>query len=254
MIVRRVAFVAVLLSGGVFACSGAPDDDLKAPAARPASAKSSVQARVSGTGTSGLRVRARPTTMSEQLGTLAEGELVTIACQIKGETINGNDVWNRLDEEGGYISDAYVDGPRGFDKGAPRCDGTTPPPSMVDGGGAGGTVDIEGPMVQPHVQLFADEACKAVAACRASTYVGHSPQADLALDFPSGEGYGKLPTDDNVFGDRLAEFGVANREKYRIDYVIYRQRINSGTGWRMMEDRGSITQNHYDHVHVSFDP
>jgi hypothetical protein len=35
--------------------------------------------------------------------------------------------------------------------------------------------------------------------------------------------------------------------------VIWRQRINSGTGWRAMEDRGSITQNHYDHVHVSFD-
>jgi hypothetical protein len=31
-------------------------------------------------------------------------------------------------------------------------------------------------------------------------------------------------------------------------------RIDSGDGWRPMEDRGSITQNHCDHVHVSFEP
>lgn len=37
-------------------------------------------------------------------------------------------------------------------------------------------------------------------------------------------------------------------------YVIWRQRINSldGRGWKSMEDRGSPTANHMDHVHVSF--
>jgi hypothetical protein len=42
-----------------------------------------------------------------------------------------------------------------------------------------------------------------------------------------------------------------------IGYVIYRQRIASardGWAWRPMEDRGSNTQNHFDHVHVSTDP
>jgi hypothetical protein len=36
--------------------------------------------------------------------------------------------------------------------------------------------------------------------------------------------------------------------------VIWRQRIydmRGSGGWRQMEDRGSVTQNHYDHVHVS---
>ncbi|MBS2016883.1 MAG: SH3 domain-containing protein [Deltaproteobacteria bacterium] len=247
------AFAAMAAS-----CSDAGDDASPlARATRPPPPSTSVKAKVTGTGGSGLRVRQKPTTSSTQLGTLAEGETVTIACQIQGETINGNDVWNLLDEEGGYVSDAYLDGPRGFAKGAPRCDGgatTKPPPDAGTGGGAGGTVDIEGPAVQPHVQFFADEACKLQQACRASTYVGHSPSADLALDLPTSEDYGKLPTDNHAFGDRLAEFAVANRAKYRIDYVIYRQRINSGTGWRTMEDRGSITQNHFDHVHVSFDP
>ncbi|WP_372509255.1 hypothetical protein [Actinomadura madurae] len=38
-----------------------------------------------------------------------------------------------------------------------------------------------------------------------------------------------------------------------ISYVIWKQRIWNvrGGGWRPMEDRGSITQNHYDHVHIS---
>jgi hypothetical protein len=37
--------------------------------------------------------------------------------------------------------------------------------------------------------------------------------------------------------------------------VIYAQKIWSvkrgGEGWRGMSDRGSVTANHYDHVHVS---
>ncbi len=42
-----------------------------------------------------------------------------------------------------------------------------------------------------------------------------------------------------------------------VGYVIYRQRIASARenwAWRPMEDRGSNTQNHFDHVHVSTDP
>ena len=37
-------------------------------------------------------------------------------------------------------------------------------------------------------------------------------------------------------------------------YIIWRQRyydIRTGAGWRMMADRGGVTANHYDHVHVS---
>jgi hypothetical protein len=253
----RAAFaVAVLLP--VLACSDSPDDDAFARApggADGGAAAGAVQARVTGTGTSGLRIREKPTSASAQVGTLSEGELVAIDCQVEGETVNGNNVWNRIaNEGGGYVSDAYVDGPRGFAKGARRCGAVTPGPKpgpVVDGGG---TVDIDGPTVKAHVQVFADQACSLQAACTASTYVGHQPSADLALDFLTSDVYGKVPSDNHAFGDRLAEFAVANQAKYRIEYVIYRQRINLGSGWRAMEDRGSVTQNHFDHVHVSFDP
>ena len=45
-------------------------------------------------------------------------------------------------------------------------------------------------------------------------------------------------------GTALITTDALNR-KQRINY-------NDGRGWQLMEDRGSITQNHYDHVHVSF--
>jgi hypothetical protein len=53
-------------------------------------------------------------------------------------------------------------------------------------------------------------------------------------------------------GDRIARCALANQEELGIDYVIWKQRINYGDGWERMADRGGITENHYDHVHISF--
>lgn len=244
--VPLISLAAASLTVG---CSDAPANEMRL---RPSASSigGSVEGRVSGTGASGLRVREKPTTASAQIGTLDEGELVTITCQVEGESINGNVLWDWLEAEGGYVADAYIE--KGADtKALQRCS-SAPSPDPVPTGGP--TVDIEGPPVQPHVQHFADEACRLQNACRATTREGHQPRADLALDLPTSEAYGKLPTDNHAFGDRLAEFAVTNREKYRIEYVIYRQRINSGDGWEPMEDRGGITENHLDHVHVAFLP
>jgi len=54
-------------------------------------------------------------------------------------------------------------------------------------------------------------------------------------------------------GDAVAEYVMAHAAELDVKYIIWRQRIwypSSGT-WRGMADRGSITANHYDHVHVS---
>jgi soluble lytic murein transglycosylase-like protein len=58
-------------------------------------------------------------------------------------------------------------------------------------------------------------------------------------------------------GDALACWLMANARALRVQYVIWQQQIwniDVAGGWRMMEDRGSITQNHYDHVHISVQP
>lgn len=53
----------------------------------------------------------------------------------------------------------------------------------------------------------------------------------------------------------IANFLRANYSALGIEYIIYSQQIWSvergGEGWRGMSDRGSVTANHYDHVHVT---
>ena len=53
-------------------------------------------------------------------------------------------------------------------------------------------------------------------------------------------------------GDAIAAFLQAHSGEFRIKYLIWKQRYWApGGSWSMMEDRGSPTQNHYDHVHIS---
>jgi hypothetical protein len=58
---------------------------------------------------------------------------------------------------------------------------------------------------------------------------------------------------DRATGDRLADCALANMDALGVKYVIWKQRINHGNGWKGMEDRGGATANHFDHVHISFD-
>ncbi|GAA4150602.1 hypothetical protein [Actinomadura keratinilytica] len=88
-------------------------------------------------------------------------------------------------------------------------------------------------------------------------YRGGDPQdhgSGRACDFMESTA-GRMPSASaQAHGDRVAQFVIDNASRYGVKYVIWKQRIwdtRSSGGWRQMEDRGSITQNHYDHVHVS---
>jgi hypothetical protein len=76
-----------------------------------------------------------------------------------------------------------------------------------------------------------------------------------ACDFMLSSG-GVIPTASAVQkGYDIAAWAQANASRLGIMYIIYRQRIwdvrMASSGWVPMEDRGSITANHYDHVHIS---
>ena len=77
--------------------------------------------------------------------------------------------------------------------------------------------------------------------------------AGLALDMMIDD----IP-DGKATGDRLAKYLQDNAEALGVDYIIWYQRVwvssRAEQGWRLMEDRGSITQNHMDHVHVNIKP
>lgn len=104
--------------------------------------------------------------------------------------------------------------------------------------------------VRPHVQAFVDACAESTGADNYGTYNGHEPSADLAVDIFHQVG-------DDRLADKICDFALKNLTKYGVDYVISRQRIYNpeiATYWRNMEDRGGFTQNHRDHVHVSFEP
>jgi hypothetical protein len=76
-----------------------------------------------------------------------------------------------------------------------------------------------------------------------------------ACDFMLSTG-GVLPAAARVqLGYQVAAWAQANASRLGIMYVIYRQRIwdirMASSGWVPMADRGSITANHFDHVHIS---
>ena len=73
----------------------------------------------------------------------------------------------------------------------------------------------------------------------------------LAIDF--------MVPESSELGDKIAEYAIQNMASRGISYIIWKQRFyapfNSIYGpantWNPMSDRGSVTENHYDHVHVS---
>lgn len=107
--------------------------------------------------------------------------------------------------------------------------------------------------LQPHVARFKEEVAAMYGITSFSLYRPGDPQdhgKGLAVDF-------MVPIGSDV-GDKIASYALTQmyNGSEKISYVIWEQHIwgDWSTGWEPMEDRGSITQNHYDHVHVSFHP
>ena len=71
---------------------------------------------------------------------------------------------------------------------------------------------------------------------------------------PSGLALDYMVLGDTALGNVIVQYTVAHWAELGVEYIIYRQRIlQSPTGaWTTMEDRGSPTANHMDHVHVNY--
>ncbi|SMY11310.1 ligand-binding protein SH3 [Brevibacterium jeotgali] len=83
-----------------------------------------------------------------------------------------------------------------------------------------------------------------------SSYGGR--RADPGSDHNSGNAVDIMISGST--GDSIKDYLIQNKDKLNVKYVIWEQKIYASyTGWsgRAMEDRGSVTANHYDHVHVS---
>ena len=111
------------------------------------------------------------------------------------------------------------------------------------------------PNLQPQAEAFRQD----VAAKFGLTNIGGYREGD-----PQDHGKGRavdvmVPVGSEV-GNQVAQYAVDNIANAGISYVIYRQHFYApvdniygpANTWNQMPDRGSITENHYDHIHISF--
>ena len=107
--------------------------------------------------------------------------------------------------------------------------------------------------VEPHVQaaaellggMFGVDSIGGWRAGNTYDYAGHP--AGLAID---------VMTNDQDHGQQIADYALEHAADLGILYVIWWQQIwspeRADEGWRDMADRGSVSANHKDHVHISF--
>lgn len=116
------------------------------------------------------------------------------------------------------------------------------------------TTKSENAGLQPQTAAFKEEVANLFGITSFSGYRPGDPGdhgKGLAIDF-------MVPV-SSTLGDQIADYAIQNMASRGINYIIWKQRFyapyDSKYGpaytWNPMPDRGSVTENHYDHVHVS---
>lgn len=109
--------------------------------------------------------------------------------------------------------------------------------------------------LQPKTAAFKEEVASAYGITSFSGYRPGDPGdhgKGLAIDF--------MVPESSTLGDQVAQYAIDHMAERGISYVIWKQRFYAPFAsiygpaytWNPMPDRGSVTENHYDHVHVSF--
>jgi hypothetical protein len=188
-----------------------------------------------------VNIRLEPSEQSRRMGALEWGEKIPVTGQSRG-------VWVEvvLDEKSRWVHGAFLSDTKPRPEPEPEPEPEPDAPAGVSGAPCP-TSDVESGLVPNAVAVHR-------AVCNA---------------FPQITSYGGLRADSGSHGTgraldimisgesgwTVAEFVRANAGTLGVSEVIFSQKIwttdRSGDGWRWMEDRGSTTANHYDHVHVT---
>lgn len=193
--------------------------------------------------TANLNLRTGASTSANIMLTMPRGSSVTVV------TSEPSGAWYQVKygSRSGWAHGNYLVTTNGTGNGGGTDPGNAPAAGVRVGGGP----------VVAHAQRFVNDACaKNGCPYELGTREGHSPTRQRAVDMMMAR-YGSVAGGtEKTRGDNIASFALENERDYKLLYVIWRQRINSadGRGWRGMANRGSNTENHFDHVHVSFDP
>lgn len=196
-----------------------------------------------------LLIRSRPTQSSAKIGSIPSGTKITLLCKIDGTQISGTQgvtsVWNKVSygTKTGYISAAYVRG--GTSSAVKRCPSNSDPsiypvnPHNASWGSNGGYTPRSKWLKGQIESRFPGVTC--------NTY----QTSDKRSDHRTGNAIDCWGT----LGKRraVATWVAGGLEPLKTNYVIHEQKIFSMTHpyWKQMEDRGSETANHFDHIHIS---
>ena len=183
--------------------------------------------------TAGLNVRTGPAQDAEVLTVLARGTKV-------GVTGTTDASWTQIihEEQVAWVSSDYLS--------------TTEPPAKTDVGISFAECE-SGSAVEAGLTPDAIRVHRAVCA--------EFPDVTSYGGVRSGEGEHStgraldIMVSSSSLGDAIAAWVRDNYDALGVSEILWSQQIwtveRSSEGWRWLEDRGSATANHYDHVHVT---
>lgn len=187
--------------------------------------------------TTDVVIRSGPSAGQDGVGSLKAATRVNVT----GVTENG---WTQVLTNGraGWVKSSYLSTSK-----------PTPQPKRA----APGVSDAPCPIssdVEPHLTSNARSVYRAVCAAygsSVSSFGGY--RAGDSGDHGSGRAVDIMVSGEP--GMTIARYVQAHARELGVAYVIYQQKIwmagSPTSQWKAMEDRGSTTANHYDHVHVS---
>lgn len=192
-----------------------------------------------------VNVRTGPGTGFETVTTLAEDEPIAI-------TQRAVDGWRQVvvSDESGWVKASFLtdDKPVVQETASSSSGGASSSPGGFSTAACTKAGDLESNLTSRTAKVLR-------AVCGefdgVSSYGGYRPGSGSYHG--SGQAIDIMVSGD--YGQQIADWARANASELGIIEVIYEQKIwttqRAGEGWRGMSDRGSVSANHYDHVHVS---
>lgn len=196
-------------------------------------------------------VRVQANGDSESLGSVKEGDKISVTDKVEGNfrqvAFNGKVGWV-LDARLGDKAPAKPE-----PKPAPKASTKTSTASKSDSSAAyTGSTSYSGKTVlglKPKAMVVYN----AVTARWSFKAIGGYRATNNRSNHGSGGAIDFMTYSDSAKGWAVAHYLAANAGAFDVDHIIFEQKIWTPYKpyWRPMADRGSITANHYDHVHVS---
>jgi len=108
--------------------------------------------------------------------------------------------------------------------------------------------------VRPQTQAAANAVVSNVPGAGGITLGGTRASAADPGGHPSGLALDYMVLSNGALGEAIVAYHIAHWDELGVEYIIYKQRMLSSPGgsWSGMENRGSPTANHMDHVHVNY--